>query len=193
MTNPLYFSAQDYYVDADIGKAQTLPVQAFRDPHFLDFEFRTIFSRNWLFVPQKTQPELRKDARALQEILQIRGVQVPFSLLNQPLFLQRDWEEKLHCFPNICTHAWFPLVHGVSRERLITCQQHGRKFDCAGKFSGQPGFQNLPGVPRPEDHLKDLPIAEWGPFFFLSLERPSISFEDLMKPGQASLPLIYWQ
>ncbi|MFI5270246.1 MAG: Rieske 2Fe-2S domain-containing protein, partial [Chloroflexota bacterium] len=174
-----------FFVDPDIARAETLPARAFRDPDFHALELATIFSRNWLFVPQRTADELRSDSRSLAELLSLRGSHLPISLLDRPLFLQRDWEGRLRCFPNVCTHAWYPLVHGPGRERSIVCRQHGRRFDSHGRFLGQPGFEHA--VPRDQDHLRDLPVAEWGQFLFASLETPPAPLDHVLHEVHASL------
>jgi choline monooxygenase len=110
---------------------------------------------------------------------------VPVNVLDRPLFLQRDWDGRLRCFPNVCTHAWFPLVHGPGRERTIVCRQHGRRFDSYGRFLGQPGFEQAPD--REEDHLHDLPLAEWREFLFMSQESPSVSLDDALAEVDASI------
>lgn len=186
-------SAQDFFVDATIQKAETLPAQAFWDNTVLEKELDTIFANHWLMLPQKSSSELRQDARSLQEMVQLRGAHFPLYFLNKPLFLQRSWESQLYCFPNICTHAWFPIVQGPGREKILMCDQHGRKFNTDGTYASQPGFSpHSENFPRPCDHLEKLPIAEWGPFFFMSFRSPQTSFSDLIQPIEAIFPAWNW-
>jgi len=176
---------RNFYVDPDIAAARTLPPQAFTDPAFLEFELATIFARSWLLVPQRSAAELRADSRSLADLVSLRGSHAPITLPDRPLFLTRDWKERLHCFPNVCTHAWYPLVHGPSRERTIVCRQHGRRFDTEGRCLGQPGFE---GVQFGEaDNLRELPVAEWQQLLFVALGEPSLSFADVTAEVQGSL------
>jgi choline monooxygenase len=177
-------------VDPDIALAETLPAQAFADPAFLDLELRTIFQRSWLLAPQRTAEELRADSRSLEDLLALRGSHVPVNVLDRPLFLQRDWQGQLHAFPNVCTHAWFPLVSGPGRERSIVCRQHARRFECDGRYVSQPGFEGVPA--RPEDDLERLPVAEWQRLLFLAFEEPAMRLPDLLREvteSTACLPL----
>jgi len=176
-------AAHEFEVDAAIEKARTLPPRAFSDPAFLELELATIFSREWLLVPQRSADELRAEQRSLSELVRLRGSRVPITVLDRPLFLQRDWDGHLHCFPNVCSHAWYPLVHGPGRERTIVCGQHGRRFDTAGRCLGQPGFDHV----VPEDDLRDLPVAEWGPFVFVGLSPGVPPFEDVTRELRNSL------
>ncbi len=177
---------EEFSVDPDIRRAQTLPPEAFTHEDFLRRELDTLFRKHWLFVPQRFAPELRDDPRSLADWVSRKGSRAPISVLDRPLFLQRDWKGKLHGFPNVCTHAWHTLVQGPDRQRTVTCPQHGRQFDCEGRFVSQSGFEKAHGFPRESDHLLDLPIASWDPFFFLCLGRPAATFESVLGPVQAS-------
>ena len=148
----------DLFVDDDIRRAEGLPARAFTDPAFLARELDTIFERAWLFAPEPTQGALDGETRPLLEQVGARGTRVPITQLGRPLFLQRGWDDDLvRCFANTCTHAWFPLVLGASRGPTLVCGQHGRRFDCTGRFVSQPGFPvgagGLPDFPRDCDHL----------------------------------------
>jgi choline monooxygenase len=182
--------AEDFAVDEDIRRAEGLPVRAFADPAFLARELETIFARAWLLVPPRPAHELRDDPRPLEELVSVRGARVPFSLLGRPLFLQRGWDDdELRCFDNACTHAWFPLVSGPARGHTIVCGQHGRKFDCAGRFLSQPGFQGgeVEGFPRDCDHLSPHAVVSWREHLFTCLGAPAAPFAETFAEVDASL------
>lgn len=176
------FSGDDFRVDPDVASASTLPVEAFTDPEYLKLELATLFRRNWLLVPQRAVHE--NDDRSLAEAVKLRGARLPFTLLGRPFFLQRDWKSRLHCFPNVCTHAWYPLVDGPDRKKTIVCAQHGRAFACDGKFSSQSGFspKTVKDFPRDCDHLQGLPVDSWGEFFFAALGEPDLPLKRLLDP-----------
>lgn len=178
-------------VDPDIRRARTLPPEAFTEAAFLERELSTIFDRSWLFVPQRSAAALREDPRSLADLVRRRGCRAPITMLERPFFLQRGWDGILRCFPNVCTHAWHPLVRGAERQRTIVCPQHSRQFDCQGRFLSQPGFpKKMPGFPSPADSLTSLPVASWGDFFFVALAKPTVSFEKAFEPVAASLARI---
>ena len=156
-------------VDADIARAEGLPTHCFTSHDWLDLELRTIFANEWLLLPDADGGDLR-----------VRGARAPASLLGRPLFLQRGWDDDaLRLFPNTCTHAWFPLVTGTSRSPSLTCAQHGRKFDCRGRFVSQPGF----GADTDQLGLTPLPVAEWNGLLFGALVPPR-------SPLSAALPAL---
>lgn len=163
-----------YFVDPDIRRAETLPASAFTSAEFLALELETLFPRVWLPIPARQNSERRDDPRELDELVRVRGSRVPFTLLDKPFFLQRGWKDSaLRAFPNVCTHAWYPLVQGAGRGSNLVCAQHGRRFDCAGKFLSQPGFKDCDGFPRAQDHLNALPVEAWGPLMLTSLGAPA--------------------
>ena len=175
---------QQLHVDDDIRRAEGLPPSAFIDRTFLDRELATIFARAWLVVPERGD-----DPRPLDEQVAARGSRVPVTLLGRPLFLQRGWDDDtLRAFPNTCTHAWYPLVLGPSRGPTLVCGQHGRRFDCHGRFVSQQGFAaDLPGFPRACDHLTALPIATWRRLVFASFDPAAAPLAELLRDVDASL------
>jgi choline monooxygenase len=180
---PAMLTAEQCHVDDDIRRAETLPAAAFVDPEFAERELETIFRTSWQLVPDRGD-----DPRPLDEQVAARGTRVPVSLLGRPLFLQRGWDDdELRAFPNTCTHAWHPLVLGASRGPTLICGQHGRRFDCTGKFVSQPGFANLPEFPRACDHLTRLPIEAWRRMIFANIDPDAPALASAMTEVDASL------
>ncbi len=105
------FSSKDFFVDPDIRKAAALPDSAFIEPNFLELEIKTIFNKTWMLVPHHVSPDA---STFFSESLTKPGSRVPFSLLGKPLFLQTNSKREINCFPNVCTHAWHPLVETPS-------------------------------------------------------------------------------
>jgi phenylpropionate dioxygenase-like ring-hydroxylating dioxygenase large terminal subunit len=182
---------EDFAVDDDIRRAEGLPARAFTDPAFLARELDTIFERAWLFAPEPAGAggaASADDARPLLDQVAARGARVPLGQLGRPLFLQRGWDdEALRCFANTCTHAWYPLVIGASRGPTLVCAQHGRRFDCAGRYLSQPGFQGLPDFPRDCDHLAEIGCDTWRGSIFTRFTAGGASLADTLAPVDESL------
>ncbi|TMI31935.1 Rieske 2Fe-2S domain-containing protein [Candidatus Bathyarchaeota archaeon] len=179
-------SAKDFLVEPDIRRAESLPASAFTDGEFLELELRTIFAKTWLLVPE--QDISGKDPTSFTGFLKSSGSRSPFTLLGKPFFLQRGQRAQLYCFPNVCTHAWHPLVNSPTTGGAIVCPQHGRQFDVEGRFLSQTGFGSLENFPRESDHLRTLQVAEWGPFIFTALDHPLAPFHEFVQSVQQSIP-----
>lgn len=169
-------STADFFVNPDIKKAETLPATAFTDLGFLSLELDTIFRQTWLLAPIS-------DVGILGEA----GAHLPFSLLGKPLFLQHDLNGRLHCFPNVCTHAWHPLVREPGVAKMIVCPQHRRQFGCDGEFISQSGFRNVENFPRESDSLQDLPVERWGQLVFVGLRSLIAPLHDFLKETEESV------
>jgi choline monooxygenase len=180
------FDARELHVDADVARAESLPAWTFTSPEFAEHELATVFARSWQLVPERASAG--DDARPLSEVLAVRGARAPVSICGRPMFLQRGWEDgELRLFPNACTHAWHPLVLGPSRGNTLVCPQHGRKFDCAGRFVAQAGFQDLPGFPRECDHLRAMPASEWRGRILGCLGEPHAPLAGVLAPLEESI------
>ncbi len=179
-------SMKESFVDPKIGRAESLPASAFVDPEFLELELGTIFAQTWLLAPQESNSQ--DDPATLVGSLGKTGSRVPFNLLGKPLFLQRGQDSRLNCFPNVCTHAWHPLVESSSVGRAIICPQHGRQFDNEGRFVAQAGFEKMESFPRETDHLRNVHVDEWGQWIFVSTGQPVAPFREFVEKVQQSIP-----
>jgi len=176
-----------FHVSEDAREAATLPPGAFTEEAFLRAELATLFRQSWVLIPLRSGPDTREDLRSLADLVARRGARAPFTMLDRPLFLQRDWQGKLRAFPNVCTHAWHTLVQGPDRSKTLACPQHGRQFDAQGRCLGQQGFEECKGFPGPEDHLQAFEVAAWGPLLFASLGAPVRPAKEVLGPVQESL------
>ena len=182
-------ASRDFFVDPDIRKAESLPSSTFFDSRFLELELDRIFSRAWLLspkdaIPPESSASARRDGTAARS---------PFSLLGKPLFLQRNSKGGLSCFPNVCTHAWHPLVGGSNSSGSLICPQHGRAFDDNGRFVFHKGFENMQNFPRESDHLRKLHLGTMGPLVFACLEKPLAPFDAFTGQMRKSTPGINFQ
>ncbi len=177
--------SKDFFVDADIRRAESLPSSAFTNPNFLELEMETIFNKTWMLVPH--HGSLGRST-AFSEFPNKPGSRVPFSLLGKPLFLQRNSKKEINCFPNVCTHAWHPLVESASTGGSIVCPQHGREFDSEGRFMSHRGFEKLEDFPRESDNLRKLPLENWGPIISVCLGEPFAPFKKIIENVKESIP-----
>jgi len=179
------FSSRDFFVDPDIRKAESLPDSAFTDPNFLELELETIFDKTWMLVPHHGSPEHSTGFNGFPDKPSSR---VPFSIIGKPLFLQKNSKREINCFPNVCTHAWHPLVESARIGGSIVCPQHGREFDSEGRFVFHRGFEKLEDFPRESDNLRKLPVENWGPLISVCLGEPFAPFKEIAGNVKESIP-----
>lgn len=173
---------ENFFVHKDIDKAESLPPEAFESHDLLALEERTLFEKSWLMLPEPPRDQYAKDPRSTAKCVQEPGSHLPLELGGRPLFLKRDAEGTLRLFPNVCTHAWYPLVTESGKSKGVVCGQHGRRFDDKGQFVSQPSFGKLPNFPRACDHLQEKPINQFGPWLFTTLGKPHYDFATIFKP-----------
>ncbi len=179
-------STKEFFVDPDISRAESLPASAIVDQEFLERELGTIFAKTWLLAPQESNFE--GDSGTISDSVERTGTRVLFNLLGKPFFLQRGQQGRLNCFPNVCTHAWHPLVGSSSVGGAIICPQHGRQFDNEGRFVAQAGFERMEGFPRESDHLRNVQVNEWGQWVFVSTGQPLAPFREFTENVRQSIP-----
>lgn len=171
----------DFVVDPDIRRAESLPPSAFTDPRIAELEREWVLNRSWCYVPQPP------DGARLSTVLRPPGSHMPFTLLDMPLMLKRDSWGTLRCLSNVCTHAWNILVDEPGQSKAIVCGAHGRRFACDGRLEWHDGFGYMPDFPRPCDHLREYPLAQWGDLMFIAPGRPHYTFDETFRSVRDSL------
>jgi choline monooxygenase len=150
-----------FFVDPDISKARTISTEVYRSVDFLKIAREKIFARSWHWVG---------DVGNLKEV----GSCYPFTLLEQfldePLLLTRDESDQLHCLSNVCTHRGNLLANEPCKVTHLRCKYHGRIFQLNGRFKSMPEFREVKDFPSPSDDLHSLPIFQWGPLMFTSID-----------------------
>lgn len=150
----------DLKIAADISLAETLPAEFYRSKEIFDLSKEKIFARTWQFIGDT-------------EIIKIPGQCYPVNLLeeylNEPILLTRDYDDKLHCISNVCTHRGNLLIESPSNLKALKCRYHGRRFDLDGKFRFMPEFEECKNFPSEKDNLSKIPFDIWQNFIFVSL------------------------
>jgi len=169
----------------DIEVAWTIPSKFYTDIKLFEEAKEKIFAPSWQFVGS-------------ENLVKIPGHIHPFTLmediLNEPLVLTRDFDDKVHCLSNICTHRGNLVVESPSNEKSLRCRYHGRKFDLNGNFDHMPEFEQVKNFPSKKDDLHSLKLEKFGPLLFTSVV-PRSSFLEFIEPVKSRvgwLPLNYF-
>ncbi|MBI1824956.1 MAG: aromatic ring-hydroxylating dioxygenase subunit alpha [Planctomycetes bacterium] len=165
-------SDRRFEIDPDIAKASTPPNWVYTDRAVFEASRERIFAKSWQLVGDIEQ-------------VRVPGQVYPCTflegLLDEPLLLVRDRDDKLRCISNVCTHRGMLVCEHPGVESSLRCRYHGRKFDLNGKFTYMPEFEGTANFPSPKDDLRQVSLAQWGPFVFASLD-PETSFDEWFMP-----------
>jgi choline monooxygenase len=161
-----------FEIDPDIARASTPPARLYTDPDLHAGIREQVFERSWQLVGHGAD-------------VRVPGQVSPFTLLegclDEPLILVRDRDDRLHCLSNVCTHRGNLVCESGGVESTLRCRYHGRRFALDGTFVSMPEFEGVVGFPSRADDLPRAPIAQWGPFVFVSL-RPPVPFDEWIGP-----------
>jgi choline monooxygenase len=150
-----------FKIDPDISQAKTLDTDFYTDPSVYRESKEKIFSKSWQFVGDKN-------------LVSKPGSCYPFTMfenyLDEPLLLLKDAGGKVRCLSNVCTHRGTVLIGQPCQVTNLRCRYHGRQFRLDGSFLSMPEFKEVKSFPTKEDDLKNLPLYEWGPLLFCSLD-----------------------
>lgn len=150
-----------FYVEPDISIAKTLSTDFYTDPAVYEQAKEKLFAGSWQFIG---------DAGFVNE----PGRCYPFTLLedylNEPLLLTRDQQQAIHCISNVCTHRGTLVVKEPCKTVNLRCRYHGRQFGLDGHFISMPEFKEVKNFPTAADNLAALPLYQWGPLLFTSLQ-----------------------
>jgi choline monooxygenase len=162
----------DFDIDPDIRNAQTPPASFYTDPNTLDAMKRRAFARSWQLV-------------ADADVVKAPGSVYPCGFLDgaidEPLVLSRDYDDRVHCLANVCTHRGNLVCEGAGTERFLRCRYHGRRFELDGRFHSMPEFEGVTNFPSAADDLPRVPVSRWARFLFASLD-PVAPLEETLKP-----------
>lgn len=147
-------------IHPDISRAKTLDTAFYTDPAYLQVAREKIFSPSWQWLG---------DVSALSSPGACEPVTLLPGLLDEPLLLSRDEQGQIHCLSNVCTHRGNLVVTERCTSPHLRCKYHGRLFKLDGTFRSMPEFAEVRDFPTKEDDLHRLPLKQWGPFLFTTL------------------------
>lgn len=157
-------------IHPDIARASTLPARVYSDPEIFRLMRERIFARSWQIVA---------DADSVKVPGQVCPTTLLEGLLDEPILVTRDHQDRLHCLSNVCTHRGTILCPGPGHEKALTCRYHGRRFDLDGTCRHMPEFEQVEGFPAASDHLPRIRFGTWGKLLLASLD-PRFPLDELL-------------
>jgi len=171
-------SRQSLDIDPEICRAATLPGWFYRAPDVYDALRERVFVPSWQFLGSLDRVKVPGQA---WPVTLLEG------MLDEPIVLTRDRDDRVHCMSNVCTHRG-TLVCEVEGSAVggnhLRGRYHGRRFGLDGRMISMPEFEGVENFPSARDDLRRVPLGVWEKLAFasiapaaaLAVERTKVSF-----------------
>ena len=174
---------EQFFIDPDITKAETLPASFYRSDTVFERLKTAIFEKTWQWIG---------DSNSLVPLTEnVYPMVLLEHYLTEPLLVVRKADQDIICLTNVCTHRGNLLVHHPGKTKQLICGYHGRQFFLDGRFKRMPEFKEAQNFPRACDNLHQFPTRHWGAQMFVGID-PSFDFSEVietMKERVGFLPL----
>lgn len=159
---------EDYDATASLERAFTIPSSWYTNRDLYGIELNTVFSRSWQLA-----------ARADQ--LTRPGQYVTTDIAGEPIVVVRGRDNAIRAFFNVCRHhAAAVMTEAQGTAPFLRCPYHGWTYSLEGELKGTPDFAGVCDFERENNGLKQLALAQWENWIFVSLDNEGISFNDFI-------------
>ncbi|MFV2015102.1 MAG: aromatic ring-hydroxylating dioxygenase subunit alpha, partial [Candidatus Heimdallarchaeota archaeon] len=163
----------DFNVKEKIQEAQTISKDVYSNPKVFNLIKKKVFENHWQLITDLDHVKI-PGQYLISSFLD--------SLIEEPILLTRDLNDKIHCLSNVCTHRGNILVEFSGHTtKHLRCRYHGRRFELDGSFHSMPEMDKALNFPCESDNLIKIPFKQWKKFIFASLN-PLVKFSDYIKP-----------
>ncbi|HEV3440685.1 MAG TPA: SRPBCC family protein [Gemmata sp.] len=153
-----------------LERARTIPNTWYTASEVAHLERDAVFARTWQLVGRCEQ-------------VATPGAFITANIAGEPLLVVRGEDGVLRAFFNVCRHKAGPLcTEECGIVTKLRCRYHGWTYDLAGHLRGTPEFDGVLGFAKEENGLVPVAVAEWGPFVWVHLEKPTEPLEQFLHP-----------
>jgi len=148
-----------------LGRARTLPAEAYISSSVLDWEALHLFEQGWVCVGRADELANPGDQRA-------------FRIGAEGILVVRDLQGELRGFYNTCRHRGHELLEpGVTTNlRAIKCPYHAWVYQLDGSLGAAPRFGDVDGFDKVDYPLVAARLAEWHGWIFVNADGAAPSF-----------------
>jgi choline monooxygenase len=150
-------SKDDFFIDADIARAWTLPSHLYTEPAAFATEKERIFARSWQVVGHRDQVANPGDYFTTE-------------LVGEPLLIVRGSDGKLRGFYNVCRHRAGPPAEGCGSRKLFRCGYHGWTYGLDGALISATEIEGVEGFRLEDFALAPVHVEEWFHFILVNLK-----------------------
>ena len=162
-------------VTKPISKAHGLPNECYTNKDYTLIERKKLFEDKWVAIGV---------ASSLPNI----GDAIPYDLLDLPLLIVRNKQNKIKVFHNICSHRGVKLVHKEGKiKNVIRCPYHYWSYDFEGNLVATPhigglNVHNSDQFKKDKSGLKSVKTKIWMDIIFVNINSNEIDFDEYIKP-----------
>jgi phenylpropionate dioxygenase-like ring-hydroxylating dioxygenase large terminal subunit len=152
-----------------LGRATTLPAEAFTSPEVYALEVERILSREWLCAGRADQvPE--------------PGDYLSLDLLGEKLLVVRGGDGRIRALSRVCRHRGAVLVNGAGNARSFQCPYHAWTYRLDGRLVGAPYMEGAEGFDRSTCRLPEIRSELWQGWIFVNLDADAPPLAPRLEP-----------
>lgn len=153
-------------LEADIGRARTLPAEAYLSEDVLAWERQCLFDDGWVCLGRS-------------ELLPDRGSQRGVRIGSASILLTRNETGELRAFHNTCRHRGHELLADgeCKRKRAIACPYHSWVYTLNGELLRASRF-SAPGFDPADFPLVGIRAEEWLGWIFVNISAQAPTLEE---------------
>ena len=170
-----------------LERAHTIPNTWYTSPEIARLERDAVFARTWQVAGRR-------------ELVANPGQFLTADVADDPVLVVRGEDGTLRAFLNVCRHrAARVCSEACGTVTKLRCHYHGWTYDLAGNLRGVPEFDGVEGFRREDNGLPPVAVAEWGPYVWVHLEKPTEPLEEFLRPlpgwvvGRNALAGLVWR
>ena len=162
-------------VNKPIAESRGLPNECYMCDEYTKIEKKKLFEEKWSAIGVASSTPNPGDIR-------------PFDLLDIPLIVLRDKNNRIRVFHNVCSHRGFKLVQQSEKlKKFIRCPYHSWSYDLEGELISTPhiggvGKHKLEDFDKSCNGLKEVRSYVWMDLIFVNISAQAEPFEEFIKP-----------
>jgi len=162
-------------VTKPIAESHGLPNECYMSDDYAKIERKKLFEEKWSVIGVASSTPNPGDIR-------------PFDLLDIPLIVLRDKNNKIRVFHNVCSHRGFRLVQQSEKfKKFIRCPYHSWSYDLEGELISTPhiggvGKHELEDFDKSCNGLKEVRSYVWMDLIFVNISAKAEPFDKFIKP-----------
>ena len=162
-------------VTKPISKAHGLPNECYTNKDYTLIERKKLFEDKWVVIGVASSLPNIGDAK-------------PYDLLDLPLLIVRNKQNKIKVFHNICSHRGVKLVHKEGKiKNVIRCPYHSWSYNFDGELIATPHIGGMnkhthPQFNKSKSNLKEIRSYIWLDLIMVNISNNEMPFDKYIKP-----------